>query len=100
VEYRVSEKGNSGINCRSEAVDGQSFALRGYQADIDGADKYTGQDYEERGRTFLALRGDISRADADGKARIIGSVGGKEALAGFIRRGDWNEVISLSDETR
>lgn len=92
VEYRVSEKGNSGINYRSEAVEGQPFALRGYQADIDGADKYTGQNYEERGRTFLALRGDISRADPDGKARIIGSVGDKDALAAFIKKGDWNEV--------
>ena len=92
VEYRVSDKGNSGINYRSLAVEGQSFALRGYQADIDGADKYTGQNYEERGRTFLALRGDISRADPDGKARIIGSVGDKDVLAAFIRKGDWNEV--------
>jgi hypothetical protein len=92
VEYRVSDKGNSGINYRSEAVEGEPFALRGYQSDIDGADKYTGQNYEERGRTFLALRGDISRADADGKARIIGAIGDKDALAGFIKKGDWNEV--------
>jgi hypothetical protein len=92
VEYRVSDKGNSGINYRSEAIDGQPFALRGYQSDIDGANKHTGQNYEERGRTFLALRGDISRADADGKARIIGSVGEKDALAGFVKKGDWNEV--------
>lgn len=92
VEYRVSDKGNSGINYRSETVDGQPYALRGYQSDIDGADKYTGQNYEERGRTFLAMRGDISRADADGKSRIIGSVGDMDALAGFIKKGDWNEV--------
>ncbi len=92
VEYRISAKGNSGINYRSEAVADTPFALRGYQADIDGANAYTGQNYEERGRTFLALRGDVGRADADGKARIVGSVGDKAALVGFIKNEDWNEV--------
>lgn len=92
VEYRISDKGNSGINYRSTEVEGQPFALRGYQADIDGANQYTGQNYEEKGRTFLALRGDISRADADGKARIIGSVGEKKALAALVKNEDWNEV--------
>jgi hypothetical protein len=92
VDYRVSGKGNSGINYRSEAVEDTPFALRGYQLDIDGANRYTGQNYEERGRTFLALRGDIARADADGKSRIIGSVGDKDALAVFVRKEDWNEV--------
>ncbi len=91
VEYRVSAKGNSGVNYRSEMIPGQPYAMRGYQADIDGAQKYTGQNYEEKGRTFLALRGDISRVDADGKARIIGKVGDKEALAAGVKAEDWNE---------
>lgn len=92
VEYRVSAKGNSGINYRSVPWTNAPFALRGYQSDIDGANKYTGQNYEEKGRTFLALRGDISRVDADGKSRIVGSVGDKDALAAFIKSEDWNEV--------
>jgi Domain of Unknown Function (DUF1080) len=92
VEYRVSAGGNSGINYRSEALADTPFALRGYQFDIDGANRYTGQNYEERGRTFLALRGDIARADADGKSRIIGSVGDKDALAAFVNKEDWNGV--------
>lgn len=92
VEYRVSAKGNSGINYRSVQITNSPFALRGYQSDIDGANKYTGQNYEEKGRTFLALRGDISRVDADGKSRIVGSVGDKDALAAFIKSEDWNEV--------
>ena len=92
VEYRVSAKGNSGINYRSVSWTNSPHALRGYQSDIDGANKYTGQNYEEKGRTFLALRGDISRVDADGKSRIVGSVGDKDALAAFIKSEDWNEV--------
>ena len=92
LEYRVSDRGNSGVNYRSEEIAGQRFALKGYQADIDGPQRYTGQNYEEKGRTFLALRGDISRVDADGKARVVGSVGLKDELAKRVRNGDWNEV--------
>ena len=92
LEYRISDRGNSGVNYRSEEIPGQRFALRGYQADIDGQQRYTGQNYEEKGRTFLALRGDISRVDADGKARVVGSVGLKDELAKKVRNGDWNEV--------
>lgn len=74
VEYRISAGGNSGVNYRSTEVEGVPFALRGYQADIDAANKYTGQNYEERGRTFLTLRGEFSQIAADGKPRVIASV--------------------------
>src|SRR5690349_13352909 len=97
VEFRVSSRGNSGINYRSEEIAGKRFALRGYQADLDGAKKYTGQNYEEKGRTFLALRGDISRVDPDGVSRIVGSVGNKDELASVVKDGDWNECHLIVD---
>ncbi|MAT69093.1 MAG: glycosyl hydrolase [Planctomycetaceae bacterium] len=82
LEYRISPAGNSGVNYRSAPYPQTGeYALRGYQADIDGANRYTGQNYEEKGRTFLALRGDVARVDADGVARIIGAVGDKDLLA-------------------
>ena len=43
AQYRISAKGNSGINYRSEEVPDVPFGLKGYQADIDGENKYTGQ---------------------------------------------------------
>jgi hypothetical protein len=92
LDYRITARGNSGVNYRSELVEGVPFALRGYQADIDGANRYTGQNYEERGRTFLALRGDVGRVDADGTSRIVGSVGDRDALAETIKSDDWNAV--------
>ena len=91
VQYRISLQGNSGVNYRSEEVPGKPFALRGYQADIDGALFYTGQNYEERGRTFLALRGDVCRADADGIARTIAAIGDKATLAAVPKKDDWND---------
>jgi hypothetical protein len=56
-QFRISAQGNSGINYRSEEVKDIPYALRGYQADIDGQNWYTGQNYEERKRTTLAYIG-------------------------------------------
>lgn len=92
VEYRVSAAGNSGINYRSVEVPAPKYALKGYQCDIDGALRHTGQNYEERGRTFLALRGQMTRLTADAKPAIIGAVGDKAALAEHVRKNDWNQV--------
>lgn len=92
LEYKVSAGGNSGINYRSFEVDGLPLALKGYQCDIDGVDYWTGQNYEERGRTFLALRGQISQISNGEKPVAIGSVGVKDQLKEYIKKGDWNEV--------
>ncbi len=90
LDYRIAAAGNSGIQYRSEPVEGIPHALRGYQADIDGANKYTGLNYEERARAFLAPRGEIGRIDADGKSRKVGAIGDAEALAKLIKSEDWN----------
>ena len=84
--------GNSGIQYRSKYVGKpESFVVGGYQADIDGRNRYTGQNYEERGRTFNAMRGQITRVPPGRKAEVIGSLGDAAALAAFIKNGDWNE---------
>ncbi|MFO1487366.1 MAG: DUF1080 domain-containing protein [Verrucomicrobiota bacterium] len=92
AEYRISTKGNSGINYRSVmATNFGPWAMRGYQADIDGADRYTGQNYEEKGRTFLALRGQVTRLEENKGPQIIGSLGSTNELASAIKSEDWNE---------
>jgi hypothetical protein len=91
LEYKVSAEGNSGINYRSFEVDGVPLALRGYQCDIDGAGAWSGQNYEERGRTFLALRGQITQISENEKPVEIGTVGGKDQLNEYIKKEDWNE---------
>ena len=92
VAYRVSARGNSGINYRSEmATNFGPWAMRGYQADIDGANQYTGQNYEEKGRTFLALRGQAIRIKDGQPSEIISSLGTPNELLSIIRTNDWNE---------
>jgi hypothetical protein len=92
LRYRISAKGNSGINYRSVEMDDAKFALRGYQFDIDGANKYSGNNYEERGRTFMAVRGQVVRAVEGGQRHVIGSAGDYKELAKSIREDDWNDV--------
>jgi len=61
-----------------------------YQADIDGANLYSGQNYEERGRTFLALRGQKVLLETNQKPVVSGSLGDSITLLGHIRINDWN----------
>ncbi len=91
VEYRVSDHGNSGINYRSIQLTDAPWSLAGYQADIDGPSKYTGQNYEERGRTFLAHRGEMVQVDSTAKPTVLASLGDSEALKAFVKTGaEWN----------
>jgi len=90
VEYKVTAGGNSGINYRSEELKDVPYSMRGYQSDIDGANKYTGQNYEERGRTFLALRGQEVVLEPNQKPVIIKSLGDSLALINAIKKDDWN----------
>jgi len=100
VEYRVSAKGNSGINYRSVLIDGERFALKGYQADIDGEDNWSGQNYEERGREFLALRGQKVVIEPNGKIQLTDTLGTKADLQKFIHKEDWNEYHLIINGNR
>ena len=92
AEYRISPEGNSGVQYRSEELKEIRYALKGYQADIDGADTYTGQNYEERGRGFLAMRGQKAELPTNGKPVIVDSLGNPDTLKASIKKGDWNEI--------
>lgn len=98
VEYRISAQGNSGINYRSVELTDAAFSLAGYQADLDGQTRnkpplrHTGQNYEERGRTFLARRGEYVQVDASARPVVVASLGEAKALEGFIKSDAWNEV--------
>lgn len=91
MQYRLTGN-NSGIQYRSVELPDIKFAMKGYQADIDGAQRYTGQIYEERGRGFLALRGQSTYIGAGGKPGMIGTLGDDAELKGLIKDADWNEL--------
>ncbi len=95
AEYRLTgvNDGNSGIQYRSlELPDVAKWVMKGYQADIDLKQRYTGQIYEERARGFLALRGQIAEVPDSKKTGSIGSTGTDSELRGFIKDDDWNAI--------
>ena len=99
AEYRISPEGNSGVQYRSEELKDIRYAMKGYQADIDGANQYTGQNYEERGRGFLAMRGQKVVLKANEKPVITGSLGSSDSLKGLIKPG-WNEIRIIAKGNR
>jgi hypothetical protein len=100
AKYKISPEGNSGVNYRSEELPDIKYALKGYQSDIDGGNVYTGQNYEERGRGFLAKRGEIALLKTDKEPTITGSVGNSDALKTNIKAGDWNEIHIIVNNNR
>ncbi len=98
AQYRITG-GNSGIQYRSEELPDIRWAMKGYQADIDAEQKYTGQIYEERGRGFLALRGQSALIETGGKPKVLGTLGTDAELKAAIHERDWNdyEIIGQGD---
>jgi len=92
AKFKISNGGNSGVNYRSEELADIPYALKGYQADIDGENVYTGQNYEERGRGFLAMRGQNAVINNSKDAFIIKSISNSDSLKSKIKVDDWNEI--------
>lgn len=108
MDYWISETGNSGVQYRSDRFTEVPYALRGYQADIDGVNRYTGQNYEERKRTTLAYRGQktriTSQPDSINNLRefvarnawqglnLVEDLGDRAELGSLIKSGDWNSI--------
>jgi hypothetical protein len=103
LEFRINST-NSGIQFRSvhlpAGTDGGragpiqgKWVLKGYQADIDFGNQYTGQIYEERGRTFLAMRGQFGYVTPAGTPQALGALQtGPNDLKGIFNINGWNQV--------
>ncbi len=81
---------NSGIQYRSKVLDAEKFICGGYQADIDASLKFSGINYEEKGRGILAQRGQRVTIAAD-ESKKIESVGDAGELGKKIKKEDWND---------
>ena len=96
LEYRLSAT-NSGVQIRSVQLPAGSdvgkWVMKGYQADIDAENQFTGQIYEERGRGFLAMRGQATYIPDGGRPKVIGNLQQTpDELKALIKTGDWNQI--------
>jgi hypothetical protein len=102
---------NGGIQYRSLTVpltpmqEKQSLAqkyakwnMRGYQADFDYGNKYTGQLYEQSSpRGIVAWRGQMVETDHDKPHRLLATLGSSDELKSYIKIGDWNQYEVIAD---
>ncbi len=99
LEYRINST-NSGVQYRSaELPDVGKWVLKGYQADIDFNNQYTGQLYEERGRGFLAMRGQMTQI-TPGKKQVIANLRSGDDLKAAIKNNDWNQLHIIARGNR
>jgi hypothetical protein len=97
-KYRIVG-GNSGVQYRSKVIDEARYVVSGYQADIDSSPRYTGMNYEEKGRTFLAQRGEKVTIAADGTKQPE-TIGDKEELQKKVKNEDWNDYTVIARGNR
>ncbi len=95
VEFRLSGT-NSGIQYRStELPDVGKWVLKGYQADLDFTNGFTGNLHEERGRkpghVVLARRGELTRIAPGPKYKILAAIGDNKMLRGAVNVNGWNQ---------
>lgn len=118
LEFKISKSGNSGVNYRSKKIKNILFALRGYQSDIDGKNRYTGQNYEEKKRTTLAYIGEKVIIDAMPDSiplnnirnnvkrncwqtrKVTASLGNKKELTSHIKDNNWNTMYIIANGNR
>ena len=88
LKFKIN-RGNSGIQFRSEVFDKEKFRVRGYQADIDPSMRYMGILYEEGGRGILAQRGTSVTIAEDGKKENT-KLDTEQQVVDSIKKDDWN----------
>ncbi|MBN2505814.1 MAG: DUF1080 domain-containing protein [Verrucomicrobia bacterium] len=100
-ELRLScriETGNAGVQYRSthkpfKDTDRNKWVVAGYQAEVANAPGTAGFLYHESGRGGLVNVGDKVEIGEDGKPRVVGKLGDRQAIASTYRRSGWNDYV-------
>lgn len=89
-KFKITSKGNSGIQYRSRVIDADKFIIGGYQADIDGSGRFAGICYEEKGDGILCGRGESSAVHSKKEMKKT-KIGDAKKLGEQIKSEDWND---------
>ena len=115
LEIKVQNGGGSGIQYRSktgvpwhrsapswEKPYNLDWMMTGPQADFwypvsPTASSYTGQFYcENNPLGIIAWRGEVVNSSPGKKAQLVGNIGDREALGGYVRVNDWNQYTIIA----
>ena len=90
IDFRLGGT-NSGVQIRSaELPSVGKWVLKGYQADMDVTNGFTGNIHEERGRNVLAPRGSVVRAVEGSAFKSVARIADPVSLRGVMNVGNWN----------
>jgi hypothetical protein len=67
------------------------WVLKGYQADADFGDRFTGNIHEERGRNVIVSRGQAVRITDDQQYKSLGTIAMPLSSGGMLKTNDWNQ---------
>jgi hypothetical protein len=96
LDYRITSAGNSGINYRSVSVPDPVTArqqVRAARLSVRSRwrETYVGNNYEEKGRLFVGVRGQVTRIVGGRPPVVLSTIGDPGEMAGFATD-DWNAV--------
>ncbi|MGH9541890.1 MAG: 3-keto-disaccharide hydrolase [Terriglobales bacterium] len=101
VQFKLEGAGaNGGVQYRSQTAPpaGGRWAMTGYQADMDYANCYTGQLYEQgTGRGIIAWPGQAVITAAGKKPLLLGTVGTADEIKAAVKAGEWNQYLIIAD---
>jgi Domain of Unknown Function (DUF1080) len=109
VASAAMAKANSGVQYRSQLIDPAKKIVGGYQADMDGAGRWLGMLYEERGRGILALPTQKVRLSpkpgepTQAKIDVLGATASEADRAGLtaaVARGEWMDLALVVEGRR
>ena len=75
--------------------------MKGYQADIDARNRYSGQIYEQDSpRGIIAWRSQVVETARGRNPRLIASLGNSDDLAAFVKPGEWTqlEIVAIGNQ--
>lgn len=113
LEIKVENGGGSGIQYRSQTglpwrrapADKQpnlEWMMTGPQADFwypafPIASDWTGQFYSENTPLgILAWRGQVVESSPEKRPRLVGNIGGRTPLGGYVKVNDWNQYLIMA----
>jgi hypothetical protein len=107
-ELRLSFKihnGNSGVQYRSKWLDAKpgtenKWVVSGYQAEVEDTPGKVGFLYHEKGRGYINNVGDKVEVGEDGKPKVVGKLGDKDAIGKTYNKTDWNDYVIIAKGNR
>jgi hypothetical protein len=94
IKFRI-QSGNSGIQYRSKDLGG--WSVSGYQAEVENTPGKVGFLYHEKGRGYLCNVGEKVEIGEDGKPKVVGKLGDRDAIGKTYKKSDWNDYVIIAE---